>query len=100
MSTSLDNQATDLLNEILEILIPNWNKHGTSSVIVYMTLEGPMAYTYEVEGEIKKGVFKGDYTNRTLKTLVNILEKDVNSSVIISPKTLYSYRLSTNVWYG
>lgn len=96
MSTSLDNQTnitaeSKLFDEIRRILVSNYHDYGKASVIVYTPMEGPMAYTYEEEGFTVKDVFRGNYTKKTLKNLVNQLTREPDDFVGVSTKSLYSY---------
>ncbi len=98
--TSLDNQTisnneSQLFNEIVSILTSVWRKYGKASLVAYIPFEGPMTFTYELEGHKIKGVFHGDYTKKTLRNLVNMLEKDESSSVKVTSRSHYSYQFST-----
>lgn len=97
--TKLDGQTnitaeTRLFDEIRSILVENYHKYGKAAIVVYTPLEGPMAYTYEKEGFTTKGVFRGEYTKRNLKNLVNHLTRNSDDFVDVSTNSLYSYKFS------
>lgn len=100
MLASLDNSQTNitpesrLFSEIRTILVDNYYQYGQASIVVYVPLEGPTAYTYKKEGFTVKGVFKGDYTKRNIKNLVDLLTRESDDFVEVSTKRPYSFVFS------
>lgn len=100
MLASLDNSQTNitpeskLFSEIRGILVDNYHKYGKASIVVYIPLDGPTAYTYKQEGFTVKGVFKGDYTKRNIKNLVDLLTSKSDNFVEVSAKRPYSFVFS------
>ena len=97
MLASLDNSQTNitperkLFSEIRDILVDNYHQYGKASIVVYIPLDGPTAYTYKKEGFTVKGVFKGDYTKRNIKNLVDLLTVESDDFVEVSVKGLHSF---------
>ena len=90
---SLDGQTnitpeSRLWDEIRSLLI---HSSSPTAITVYLPNEGPLNYSYTKDGFLKKGVFKGEYTKRNLKNLVNIVNRGEYSFAKVSSKSLYSY---------